>query len=99
MQSSNESATLFRAGDPTEGADFWTPDDVYARQAHPEATELHEAVLRAGARVKKYTENITRAVVWAERDAGEYDALDAPALCWNTHEVYVLNPAVLRILK
>lgn len=91
-----ESIKLYRAGDPSEGAGFWTPSERYAREAHPEATEMHEAIVLPEARVNVYSEPFSALILQTEREAGDHDILvfQGPAL-----ECVVLNPAVLRILK
>ena len=99
MSSPTESATLFRAGDPTEGVGFWTPDENYARHVHPDSTELHQAVLLPTANIKLLKESASAYVVKIVRASGACDALIAPALGWPTREVYVFNPTMLRILK
>ena len=99
MSSPSESATLFRAGDPSEGVGFWTADESYARYVHPDSTELHSAVLLPEANVRVLKENVGAEVIRIVRAAGACDALAMPALGWPTKEIYVFNPAVLRILR
>lgn len=99
MSSPSESATLFRAGDPSEGVGFWTPDESYARFVHPDSTELHEAVLLPHANVRVLEQSASAEVVKIIRASGACDALIAPALGWPAKEYYVFNPTVLRVLK
>lgn len=99
MSSPSESATLFRAGDPSEGVGFWTPDESYARHVHPDSTELHRAILLPNANVRVLEQSVSTEVVKIIRASGACDALVAPALGWPSKEYYVFNPAVLRILK
>ena len=95
-----ETTTLYRIGDPSEGAGFWTPDEKYARHVHPESTEVHTARLLPTARVKEYAIPQQAVVVEGERHAGDFDVLvfSASEPGWEAKEFVVLNPAVLRVI-
>lgn len=99
MSSPSESATLFRAGDPSEGVGFWTPDESYARYVHPEGTELHSAVLLPAANVRTLKECVGPEAIKIIRASGSCDVLVVPALGWPAKEFYVFTPTVLKILK
>lgn len=90
--------TLYRAGDPSSGEGFWTPDDEYARRVHPEGA-LHEALLIAGFKQKRFEQLRTTQAVWVEQDAKAVDVLLFPAPEGGAQEYVILNPAALKVLR
>lgn len=92
-----ETVTLYRAGDPSEGASFWSISEKHARDAHPEGSELHMARVLSTARWKRFDTFVDLDVVAAERARGDYDVLVFPS--GSTHVYYVLTPSALKIIQ
>lgn len=90
--------TLYRAGDPTAGEGFWTPDENYARKVHPEGA-LHEARLLSDFKLKRFEQPRSVQSVWVEQDSKEFDVLLFPSPDGRTQEFVVLNPAAMKVLR
>jgi hypothetical protein len=90
--------TLYRAGDPSSGEGFWTPDENYARSVHPEGA-LHEARLLVDFKLKRFEQPRSVQVVGAEQDSKEFDVLLFTAPDGRIQEFVVLNPQALKVMR